>query len=127
MIQAVEKRSSNFKSATITGLAGLGTKPGPGTRARWPEQRLRLASGSPEVDELVRVRLGIDVDLKITGQLFDRFEALDRESALRLISRNPPDLSRVFHPIFAPELLNNTSTARACFDFAKSGKSAAAL
>jgi hypothetical protein len=26
-------------------------------------------------------------DLKITGQLFDRFQALDHESALRLISR----------------------------------------
>jgi hypothetical protein len=45
-------------------------------------------------------------DLKITGQLFDRFQALDRESTLRLISRDPPDLSRVFHPIFSPELLN---------------------
>ncbi len=68
-----------------------------------------LAVGSsPEVDELVRVRLGIDLDLKITGQLFDRFEALDRESALRLISRSPPDLPRMFHPIFAPELLENS-------------------
>ena len=68
-----------------------------------------LAVGSSsEVDELVRVRLGIDLDLKITGQLFDRFEALDRESALRLISRSPPDLPRMFHPIFAPELLENT-------------------
>ena len=41
--------------------------------------RLRSALRS-EVDELVRVRLGIDVDLKITGQLFDRFEALDRKA-----------------------------------------------
>ena len=66
-----------------------------------------LAVGAPdEVDELVRVRLGMKPDLKITGQLFDRFQALDRESALRLISRNPPDLSRVFHPIFARELLD---------------------
>jgi hypothetical protein len=47
------------------------------------------------------------VDLKITGQLFDRFQALDRESALRLISRNPPDLPRMYHPIFAPELLES--------------------
>jgi hypothetical protein len=53
----------------------------------------------------VRVRLGIKPDLKITGQLFDRFQALDHESALRLISRDPPDLSRVFHPIFSGELL----------------------
>jgi hypothetical protein len=66
-----------------------------------------LAVGAPdEVDELVRVRLGMKPDLKITGQLFDRFQALDRESALRLISRNPPGLSRVFHPIFARELLD---------------------
>jgi hypothetical protein len=66
-----------------------------------------LAVGAPnEVDELVLVRLGMKPDLKITGQLFDRFQALDRESALRLISRNPPDLSRVFHPIFTHELLD---------------------
>jgi hypothetical protein len=37
--------------------------------------------------------------------LFDRFQALDNESALRLISRDPSDLSRVFHPIFSGELL----------------------
>jgi hypothetical protein len=66
-----------------------------------------LAVGaSTEVDELVRVRLGMKPDLKITGQLFDRFHALDRENTLRLISRNPPDLSRIFHPIFTPELLD---------------------
>jgi hypothetical protein len=65
-----------------------------------------LAVGPPdEVDELVLVRLGMKPDLKITGQLFDRFQALDRDSALRLISRDPPDLSRVFHPIFTRELL----------------------
>lgn len=66
-----------------------------------------LAVGTPdEVHELVLVRLGMKPDLKISGQLFDRFQALDRESALRLISRDPPELSRVFHPIFVPELLN---------------------
>ena len=65
-----------------------------------------LAVGtSSEVDQLVRVRLGIDADLKITGQLFDRFQALDQESALRLISRDPPNLPRMFQPVFAPELL----------------------
>ena len=65
-----------------------------------------LAVGAPqEVEDLILVRLGIEPDLKITGQLFDRFQALDHESALRLISRDPPDLSRVFHPIFSGELL----------------------
>jgi hypothetical protein len=66
-----------------------------------------FAVGTPiAVDELVLVRLGMKPDLKITGQLFDRFQALDRESALRLISRDPPDLSRVFNPIFTRELLD---------------------
>ena len=68
-----------------------------------------LAVGaSTEVDELVRVRLGMKPDLKITGQLFDRFHALDRENTLRLISRNPPGLSRIFNPIFTSELLDTS-------------------
>src|SRR3984893_14826238 len=68
-----------------------------------------LAVGTEtEVDELVRVRLGMELELKITGQLFDRFQALDRESALRLISRDPPNLARVFHPIFVHELLDDS-------------------
>lgn len=66
-----------------------------------------LAVGGPQqVDELVLVRLGMKPDLKITGQLFDRFQALDHESALRLISRDPPDLARLFHPIFSRELID---------------------
>ncbi len=60
----------------------------------------------PAVNELVLVRLGMKPDLKITDQLFDRFQALDRESAVRLISRDPPDLARVFNPIFSQELLD---------------------
>jgi hypothetical protein len=83
----VWERSSDFAMARV----------GPAT----------LAIGTPgAVDELVLVRLGMKPDLKITDQFFNRFQALDRESAVRLISRNPPDLSRVFHPIFPPELLN---------------------
>jgi len=66
-----------------------------------------LAVGLPDgVDELVRVRLGLDADLQITGEFFDRFQALDRETTLRLISRDPPALVRVFHPIFPRELLD---------------------
>ncbi len=65
-----------------------------------------LAVGAPsEVEELVRVRLGITQDLKITGQLFDRFQALDEQTALRLISNDPPSLARYFNPIFSRELL----------------------
>ena len=93
-----------FQKRTISGLPVWERPPGFAVARVGPAT---LAVGAPnEVDELVLVRLGMKPDLKITGQLFDRFQALDRESALRLISRNPPDLSRVFHPIFARELLD---------------------
>jgi hypothetical protein len=93
-----------FQKRTISGLPVWERPPG-FTVARVGPATLAVGKRD-EVDELVRVRLGMKPDLKITGQLFDRFQALDRESALRLISRNPPDLSRVFHPIFTRELLD---------------------
>lgn len=93
-----------FQKRAISGLPVWEQPPGFAVARVGPAT---LAVGAPnEVDELVLVRLGMKPDLKITGQLFDRFQALDRESALRLISRNPPDLSRVFHPIFTHELLD---------------------
>lgn len=67
-----------------------------------------LAVGAPaEVEELVRVRLGIKQDLKITGNLFDAFQALDRETGVRLISNDPSSLTRYFPAIFTPELLDS--------------------
>ena len=102
---AAAQRDKDFQKRTINGLP------------IWERPDLALARVGPnivavgtatDVDQLVKVRLGIEVDLKITGQFFDRFQALDRESTLRLISRNPSDLSQMFHPIFAPELLNNS-------------------
>jgi len=67
-----------------------------------------LAVGMPDgVDELVRVRLGLDADLQITGEFFGRYQALDQETTLRLISRDPPGLARAFHPIFSRELLES--------------------
>lgn len=93
----------NFERRVISGLA-VWERPDLAVSRVGPTT---LAVGaSSEVSELVRVRLGMDLDLKITGQLFDRFQALDRESAVRLISRNPPDLARVFQPIFVRELLD---------------------
>ena len=93
-----------FQKRTISGLPVWEREPGFAVARVGPAT---VAVGAPnEVDELVLVRLGMKPDLKITGQLFDRFQSLDRESALRLISRNPPDLSRVFHPIFTRELLD---------------------
>jgi hypothetical protein len=98
-------QDKNFERRTIGGLAV------------WQRPDLAIARVGPttlavgassEVGELVQVRLGIQSDLKTTGQFFDRFQALDRESALRLVSRDPPSLSRVFHPIFSTELLDSS-------------------
>jgi len=104
VIRSIEK-DKNFEKRVISGLpvwerADLAVaRVGPTTLA---------VGASAEVDELVRVRLGMKLDLKITGQLFDRFQALDRESALRLISRDPPALAHVFQPIFTPALLGSS-------------------
>jgi len=93
-----------FQKRTISGLPVWERSPNFAIARIGPAT---LAVGVPTaVDELVLVRLGMKPDLKITGQLFDRFQALDRESAVRLISRDPPDLSRVFNPIFTRELLD---------------------
>ncbi len=73
--------------------------------ARVGPKTLAVGAGS-EVEELVRVRLGIKQDLKTSGQLFDRFQALHQGSAVRLISRDPEKLPQVFHPIFPRELLD---------------------
>ena len=98
-------RDKNFEKHLISGLA-IWERPDLAVSRVGPST---LAVGaSSEVSELVRVRLGMDLDLKITGQLFDRFQALDRESTLRLISRNPPDLDRLFQPIFVRELLDSS-------------------
>jgi len=94
-----------FERRVISGLA-IWQRPDLAV-ARVGPTTLAVGAAS-EVDELVRVRLGIQSDLKISGQLFDRFQALDRESALRLISRDPPDLSRIFHPVFQRELLDKS-------------------
>lgn len=98
-------QDKNFERRTIGGLA-VWQRPDL-TIARVGPTTLAVGASS-EVDELVQVRLGMQSDLKTTGQFFDRFQALDRESALRLVSRDPPALSRVFHPIFPTELLDSS-------------------
>src|SRR2546423_983 len=66
-----------FHKRTVSGLP-VGEKP---DLALAPVVPRTLAVGSStEVDVLVRYRLGIDLDLKITGQLFDRFQSLEPQS-----------------------------------------------
>lgn len=103
--RAVRKVAGNqsFERRMVSGLP-VWEKPGL-TVARVGPHTLALGRFE-EVDELVQVRLGMRADLKITGPLFTEFQALENESTVRLISRNPTDLPRVFQPIFAPELLS---------------------
>jgi hypothetical protein len=102
VINSIE-RDKSFERRTITGLP------------MWVHPEFALARVGPrtlaigreqEVASLARVRLGIDPDLKITGPLFDRFQSLKESNALRLVSREPAKLSRMFPPIFNRELLD---------------------
>ena len=103
VVNSIE-RDRAFERRTISGLP------------MWMRPELALArvgprtlaiGGEKEVASLARVRLGIDPDLKITGPLFDRFQSLKESNALRLVSREPAKLGRIFSPIFSNELLES--------------------
>ncbi|MEP6937572.1 MAG: hypothetical protein ABI871_05830 [Chthoniobacterales bacterium] len=103
-VQAIEKDRA-FERRPVNGLP---VWIGPQFALARVGPRTLAIGAEGEVEELARVRLGIKPDLKITGPLFERFQALDRDSALRVISRDPKSLPRVFHPIFNRELLEST-------------------
>lgn len=92
----------SFAKSTVTGLV-IWSRPDI-TIARVGPKTLAVGSLG-EVDKMVQVRLGAEPDLKIDSPLLDRFQALNPESALRLVSQAPPDLARLFGPIFPPEFL----------------------
>ena len=105
VVNSIE-RDKAFERRTISGLP------------MWSRSEYALArvgprtlaiGGDKEVAELARVRLGISPDLKITGPLFDRFQSLKEWSAVRLVSREPATLSRLFTSIFDKELLDASS------------------
>ena len=67
-----------------------------------------LAVGSlGEVDKLVEVRLGIQPDLKIDDPLLKSFQALDPDSALRLVAAAPTELSTLLGPILPDAFLKS--------------------
>jgi hypothetical protein len=70
--------------------------------------RTLAIGGEKEVASLARVRLGIDPDLKITGPLFDRLQSLKEGTTLRLVTREPAKIGRLFAPIFDSELLEKS-------------------
>src|SRR5262249_11244650 len=97
-------QDKSFTTATVSGLV-VWERPDVAVARVGPKT---LAVGSlGEVKELVEVRLGTRPDLKIDDPLLKRFQALDANSALRLVSQNPTDLTTLFGPIFPPELLQS--------------------
>jgi hypothetical protein len=102
VINSIE-RDKAFERRTITGLP-MWLRPEFALARVGP--RTLAIGGEREVASLARVRLGIDPDLKITGPLFDLFQSLKESNALRLVSREPAKLARMFPPIFNSELLD---------------------
>ncbi len=99
-------RDKSFAKSTITGLT-VYERPEV-TVARVGPRTLAVGSLS-EVDKLVQVRLGTEADLKVEDPLLVSFQQLDSDSALRLVSRSPADLTTFFGPIFPAELVQGVS------------------
>jgi hypothetical protein len=103
VVNSIE-RDKAFERRTITGLS-MWLRPEFAV-ARVGPKTLAIG-GEEEVASLARVRLGIDPDLKITGPLFDRLQSLKEGNSIRLVSREPAKLGRMFAPVFNNELIDN--------------------
>jgi hypothetical protein len=103
VVNSIE-RDKAFERRTITGLP-MWLRPEFAV-ARVGPKTLAIG-GEEEVASLARVRLGIDPDLKITGPLFDRLQSLKEGNSIRLVSREPAKLGRMFAPVFNNELIDN--------------------
>ena len=104
-LSSVRRAIGQDKSFDRKSISGLPVWERPDLAVSCLGPTILAVGATPEVDELVRVRLGMQVDLQMKGQLYDRFEALDRESAVRMICRDNSDLPHLFHPIFTSEFL----------------------
>ncbi len=95
-------QDESFTKSTVTGLV---VWQGPDVTVARVGPRTLAVGSLGEVDTLVQVRLGTEPDLKIDDPLLERFQELDPDSALRLVSRTPGDLATVFGPILPAEFL----------------------
>jgi hypothetical protein len=95
-------QDKRFETSTVSGLV-VWQRPDVSIARVGPKT---LAVGSlDEVDELVEVRLGTEPDLKVDDPMLQEFQNLDPDSTLRLVSRDPGDMTQLFGPIFARQLL----------------------
>jgi hypothetical protein len=104
VVNSIE-RDKAFERRTISGLP-MWFRPEFALARVGP--RTLAIGGENEVAALARVRLGIDPDLKITGPLFDLFQSLKEWNTVRLVSREPTKLPKMFPPVFNVELLDGS-------------------
>ena len=95
-------QDDRFTKSTV---AGLVVWQGPDVSVARVGPRTLAVGSLGAVDKLVQVRLGTAPDLKVEGPLLARFQTLNPDSALRLVSRTPGDLTTFFGPILPPQLL----------------------
>ncbi|MGH7937889.1 MAG: hypothetical protein ACRD5Z_02865, partial [Bryobacteraceae bacterium] len=95
-------QDKSFETSTVSGLVV------------WQRPEVSIARVGPKtlavgslgaVDQLVEVRLGTEPDLKVGDSMLQEFQNLDPDSTLRLVSRDPGDITRLFGSIFPDELL----------------------
>jgi multidrug efflux pump subunit AcrA (membrane-fusion protein) len=95
-------RKGHFLATSPNGLA-MYEKAGVAVAQIGPQT---LALGSTDaVEELIRVRLGLKDDLKSDAQFFSQFQRLDDDSAFRLVTDQPNELSYLTDPLLSPRLL----------------------
>ncbi len=98
-----------FKQRTVNGLPSLVDglpiyeKPGVAVAQIGPDT-LALGS-SASVEELIHVRLGLKADLKSDAQFFSQFQRLDDDSAFRLVTDQPNELTNLTDPLLSTDLL----------------------
>jgi hypothetical protein len=95
-------RKGDFQTADVDGLT-MYTKAEVAVAQIGPET---LALGSADaVKELIRVRLGLKDDLKSDAQFFSQFQRLDDDSAFRLVTDQPAELTYLTDPFLNARLL----------------------
>jgi hypothetical protein len=125
-------RKGDFQPADVDGLT-MYTKGEVAVAQIGPET---LALGSADaVKELIRVRLGLKDDLKSDAQFFSQFQRLDDDSAFRLVTDQPAELTYLTDPLLNAQLLDECQALGLTIDlhqpasavFLLNGRNAAAV
>lgn len=98
-------RKGGFERRSVEGLY-IYEKPGIVAVAQIGPDTLALGTTSA-VETLIGVRLGIKEDLKSDAQFFSEFSRLDDDSAFRLVTYHPQQLTYLTDPLLSRQLLTD--------------------